>query len=167
MRNRGYAVEGIELSDEKRRMAYKRAEIDLLAYNLLESAFPDALRQMYDTVCMFHVLEHIIDPTIFLKQTLRALKVGGKVVIVVPNYFNTLKTLSEQFSHFDYLRAHLSYFKPETLRFLLGQVGLINIEIKGTQLYSLENAIHWLRNGMPFLAYSQIEMPKGLEWRVL
>jgi 2-polyprenyl-3-methyl-5-hydroxy-6-metoxy-1,4-benzoquinol methylase len=164
MRSRGYAVDGIELSVEKRRMAYNRAGIELLSYNLLEPVFPDTLRQIYDTVCMFHVLEHIIDPNFFLKQILRALKSGGKLLIVVPNYFNKLKTLSKQYNNFDYLRAHLSYFKPETLRFLLEHIGLTSIEIKGTQLYSLENAIHWIRNGTPFLAYSQIEMPKGLEW---
>jgi hypothetical protein len=99
-----------------------------------------------------------------LEHTLRAVTPGGKLLIVVPNYFERLKELSQTFNNFVYFRAHLSYFKPETLRFLLKQVGLIDIQIKGTQLYSLENAIHWFRTGSPFLAYSQIEMPHGLEW---
>jgi 2-polyprenyl-3-methyl-5-hydroxy-6-metoxy-1,4-benzoquinol methylase len=164
MQNRGYAVDGIELSDEKRQMAQRRAGIDLLPTNLLEDVLSDEWYEKYDMVCMFHVLEHILNPRMLLERTLHVIKPGGRLLIVVPNYFERLKELSQAFNAFSYFRAHLSYFKPETLHFLLNQVELLDIQINGTQLYSLENAIHWLRSGTPFLTYSQIEMPNGLEW---
>jgi 2-polyprenyl-3-methyl-5-hydroxy-6-metoxy-1,4-benzoquinol methylase len=62
MRKQGYSVEGIELSDEKRLMAQKRAGIELLPYNLLAGTLPDWLYEQYDMICMFHVLEHIVNP---------------------------------------------------------------------------------------------------------
>jgi hypothetical protein len=101
---------------------------------------------------------------VFLKGVLRALKPGGKLIIVVPNFFDKLKQLSEKYNNFSYFRAHLSYFKPTTLHLLLDKSGLTNTQIEGTQLYSIENAIHWIRTGIPFLERSQIEMPAGLEW---
>jgi hypothetical protein len=85
----------------------------------------------------------------------------GKVILVLLNYYDKLKRLSMTFNSFTYFRSHLLYFKPDTLRFLLEQVGFIDVKIVGTQLYSLENAIHWIRAGAPFLEYGQIEMPMG------
>jgi 2-polyprenyl-3-methyl-5-hydroxy-6-metoxy-1,4-benzoquinol methylase len=164
MRKAGYAVDGIELSDEKQEMAKKYLNLKLLPYNLLEDALPKTMIENYDVVCMFHVLEHILDPQLFLERSLKALKKGGKLLIAVPNYFDHLKQFSKEYNNFAYFRTHLSYFKPATLQYLLQKVGLTNIQIEGTQLYSLENAIHWLRNGVPYLEKSQIEMPEGLQW---
>jgi 2-polyprenyl-3-methyl-5-hydroxy-6-metoxy-1,4-benzoquinol methylase len=65
MRNRGYAVDGIELSDKKRQMAQRRTGINLLSTNLLEDVLPDELYEKYDMVCMFYVLEHILNPRFF------------------------------------------------------------------------------------------------------
>jgi 2-polyprenyl-3-methyl-5-hydroxy-6-metoxy-1,4-benzoquinol methylase len=164
MRKRGYTVDGIELSDEKRQMAEKRSGIKLLSCNLLKDNLPIKMQEAYDMVCCFYVLEHILDPLFFVRQILRALKPEGTLFVIVPNHLDQLKQLSEAYNNFSYFRAHLSYFKPETLRLLLIKEGLDHVEIEGTQLYNLENAIYWLRNGVPFLEYSQIEMPTGLEW---
>ncbi|MCF6294154.1 MAG: class I SAM-dependent methyltransferase [Flavobacteriaceae bacterium] len=38
----------------------------------------------YDVVCSFHVLEHVKDPYIFIKDSLKTLKVGGKMIVSVP-----------------------------------------------------------------------------------
>jgi 2-polyprenyl-3-methyl-5-hydroxy-6-metoxy-1,4-benzoquinol methylase len=164
MRQLGYCVDGIELSDEKRQLALQYLKTDLLSCNLLEDILPDRMREHYDVICSFYVFEHVINPLLFMQQAMAALKGGGQVAIVVPNYDDFMKKLSKEYADFTYFRAHLSYFKPKTLSYLLDKAGLTSIQITGAQLYSLENAIHWLRNGAPFLEKSQIEMPKGLEW---
>jgi 2-polyprenyl-3-methyl-5-hydroxy-6-metoxy-1,4-benzoquinol methylase len=164
MRSLGYDIDGIELSDEKRAMAKEYLNVELLSINLLSNKLPANIVEKYDVVCMFYVLEHIIDLHLFLKESLRVLKPNGKLVVIVPNFFDKMKELSSEYEKFQYFRAHLSYFKPKTLTHLLSLSGLKNIQIEGTQLYSMENAIYWLRNGKPFLEKSQIEMPIGLEW---
>jgi 2-polyprenyl-3-methyl-5-hydroxy-6-metoxy-1,4-benzoquinol methylase len=164
MQKQGYSIDGIELSDEKRQMAKKQFDISLLPYNLLEDSLPLEMQETYDVICMFHVMEHIIDPLFFMKQLLQALKPGGKIVVNVPNYFDHLKKISEPYKNFSYFRPHLSYFKPQTLHQLFEKAGMVDILIEGTQLYCLENAIHWMRTGVPFMERSQIEMPSGLEW---
>ncbi len=164
MRKAGYDTDGIELSKEKREMAESFLNVELFSYNLLEKELPNKMIQKYDLICMFHVLEHILNPHIFIKKALEALKHNGTLFIIVPNFFDHLKQYSENYNNFSYFRSHLSYFKPTTLENLLGLCGLKDITCKGTQLYSLENAIHWLRNGTPYLENCQIEMPTGLEW---
>jgi 2-polyprenyl-3-methyl-5-hydroxy-6-metoxy-1,4-benzoquinol methylase len=164
MQEHGFKVDGIELSEEKRKMAKERSGLNLLETNLLVDKLPEELDEQYDVVVMFHVLEHISNPELFLSRAIRTLKRGGKLLVVVPNYYERMKQLSSTFCDFQYFRAHLSYFKPETLRFLFNKLNLRDIEMHGMQLYSFENAMWWLRNNKPFLEYSQIAVPDGLKW---
>jgi 2-polyprenyl-3-methyl-5-hydroxy-6-metoxy-1,4-benzoquinol methylase len=39
----------------------------------------------YDVVCSFQVLEHVYDVNLFIKASVDALKIGGKLIISVPN----------------------------------------------------------------------------------
>jgi len=41
--------------------------------------------EVFNTVVMCHVLEHTNTPNILLKEAKRVLKIGGKLVIVIPN----------------------------------------------------------------------------------
>ncbi|MDR0667706.1 MAG: class I SAM-dependent methyltransferase, partial [Prevotellaceae bacterium] len=164
MRQAGYCVDGIELSDEKRQMAAQYLGINLLPYNLLVDSLPKEMTASYNIVCLFEVLEHIVNPLFFIEQAMSLLKPGGQLVIEVPNDDDFLKKHSKEYADFTYFRPHLSYFKSKTLTCLLDKAGLTDLQITGKQVYSLENAIHWLRTGRPFLEKSQIEMPKGLEW---
>jgi 2-polyprenyl-3-methyl-5-hydroxy-6-metoxy-1,4-benzoquinol methylase len=168
MRAKGYFCDGIELSDEKRAMALKRSKTELLSYNLLIDDLPAGVSVEdgggYDMICMFFVLEHILDPILLLTKSLSMLKPGGRLLAVVPNYFDHLKLLCDEYNAFTYFRAHLSYFKPETLRLLFEKIGLTDVNVVGKQVYSLENAIHWLRVHKPCVEKIQVKMPNGLEW---
>lgn len=162
IRAEGYVAEGIELSDEKCEMALKRANIQLHNINILRDGSQDIGK--FDAVCMFQVLEHIAEPVEFLKRASQFLKKNGCVVIEVPNFNAYMKQYSKEYNDFSYFRCHLSYFTPETLTKVLDMAGFTNIRILGDQLYSVENAIHWIRNKEPFKPYCQVEMPDGLEF---
>ncbi|MNY13942.1 Ubiquinone biosynthesis O-methyltransferase [compost metagenome] len=41
--------------------------------------------EFYDVVCCYQVLEHIADPNSFIHSSIQALKIGGKLIIGVPN----------------------------------------------------------------------------------
>jgi SAM-dependent methyltransferase len=79
-------------------------------------------RGPFDCITLFHVLEHIDQPALFLRSLKPYLRPGGRVVIEVPNI------RSYGFSRFSgnwfYLqREHLYYFNPESLHGLARSSG--------------------------------------------
>jgi len=164
LRDDGYAAHGIELSQDKCDMALNRSNTELHSINLLHESPPANFLEAFDAVCMFHVLEHITDPIGFLKSSVSFLKNRGNIIIEVPNFNAYMKKYSQGFNAFSYPRGHVSYFTPETLSYTLKAAGFKDIKVFGKQVYSVENAIHWARNNVPFKSYFQFELPEGLEF---
>jgi len=163
MRDEGYTIDGIEVGQDRARLAYHRSEINLINHDFMLSPL-ETMSNSYDVICMFHVLEHISNPVKFLNNIKTCLKPEGIIIIEVPNYFDGIKQLSLAYNNAVYFRAHLSYFTPTTLTALLEKTGFSNITIKGAQRYSVENAIRWIRLGKPNTEYLELELPEGLEW---
>jgi SAM-dependent methyltransferase len=157
-----YVVEGIEISGLRRKMAIDRAGIKLHNINLLDDKPPYAITDQFDCVCMFNLFEHISSPVDFLKRSAIFLKNSGKIIIEVPNFDNYLKCYSEGYKNFMFFRGHVSYFTQESLESTMRNAGFTDIQIYGKQTYSAENAVHWVRNNVPFKPYCQIDMPEGL-----
>ena len=162
MRNEGYEIDGVEISDKKRRLVKQRSGIELFNWNLLD--VKDVPKGCYDVVSLMHVLEHISEPKIFLKRAADLLKPAGMIYIEVPNYDDYMKAILPEYNSFSYTRMHLSYFTCKTLSQLLINAGFKNIEIYGLQKYSFENALWWMREKRPFMDYFQMDVPECLQW---
>jgi 2-polyprenyl-3-methyl-5-hydroxy-6-metoxy-1,4-benzoquinol methylase len=78
MRGKGFDIDGIELSDEKRDLCKQRCGIELFDWNFLVDS-PDLREKTnhYDVICMMQTLEHIGDPITFLRRASRLLKPKG------------------------------------------------------------------------------------------
>lgn len=81
-----------------------------------------ANRGSFDCITLFHVLEHIDQPALFLRSLKSYLRPGGRIVIEVPNIrsygFRRFK------GNWFYLqREHLYYFNPESLHTLARKAG--------------------------------------------
>jgi 2-polyprenyl-3-methyl-5-hydroxy-6-metoxy-1,4-benzoquinol methylase len=161
MRADGYLVEGIELNDEKCSLANKRAKIQLQNINILRDDISYNIGK-FDAICMFQVFEHILNPVMFLQKIREFVKEGGVIIIEVPNFNAYIKRCSKEYNDFQYLRPHCSYFTPETLTMVLNMANFTDIHVLGEQIYSVENAIHWMRNKEPCKSICQVEMPNEL-----
>lgn len=111
----------------------------------------DEIDEKYDFITLFHVLEHIPDPSTFLEKLKKLLKSDGKIIIEVPNAEDALLTLynSEDFAAFTYWSCHLYVFNAWTLKQFVEQAGYKMNDIKQIQRYSLANHLFWLSNGKP------------------
>ena len=79
----------------------------------------DALELHYnkvDYVFSFQVIEHVLNPMVFIKEAFSLLKPGGTLIIATPNRNDILlKLLPDDFPSFFYRRAHRWYFDRESL----------------------------------------------------
>jgi len=111
----------------------------------------DQINEKYDVITLFHVLEHLTDPSAMLKELKTFLKPGGQIIIEVPNANDALLTLydSEAFRNFTYWSFHLFIFNAETLKLIFNRIGATTAYIKHIQRYSVSNHLHWLAKSTP------------------
>lgn len=90
-------------------------------------------RKKFDTICMFHVLEHIPEPIKFLK---RVRKITKKLLIIeIPNG-NDYQLKNKKYSDFFWQVAHIHYFTPNSIKMCLESAGFHQIMIRGIQRYT-------------------------------
>lgn len=109
------------------------------------------ITKKYDYITLFHVLEHIPNPTELIKELKQFLKPQGKIIIEIPSADDALITLyeSEEFKKFTYWSCHLYLYNPYTLTKICGNAGMTVNYVKQVQRYSLSNHLHWLAKGKP------------------
>ena len=137
------SVTGIELTKEY----VKNANDKGLSVKESLDEIPD---NSYDLIFMFHVLEHINDPIIFLKDVKKKLSQTGKLIIEVPNVDDVLVSVYKIKNHLDFYWeiAHNYYFSKTTLEKVLDKAGY-RYEIFPLQRYDLSNHMHWMQFGKP------------------
>jgi 2-polyprenyl-3-methyl-5-hydroxy-6-metoxy-1,4-benzoquinol methylase len=73
---------GLEFSSKA---VEKAKQLGIKIYNQSIKEHSLINQSKYDVICLFQVLEHITDINIFLKDVLKCLKPGGRLIISVPN----------------------------------------------------------------------------------
>jgi SAM-dependent methyltransferase len=113
MAQRGWRVEGVEISDRVLNQFGEPIRYgDFLTMNLPVGA--------YDCITMWAVLEHVYQPRAFARKVSGLLRPGGRFVALVTN-FNSVQ--GRWFRGDDYPR-HLTFFTRRSLTRLLTDVGL-------------------------------------------
>jgi SAM-dependent methyltransferase len=113
--------------------AYKKDLNDpQISSTTIEKAdFPDGY---FDIITCFHVLEHLADPLTSVKHALMLLKIGGLIIIEVPNLdsvgFLVFKSRWQPLE----IPTHLNHFTPATLRKAVEAAG--KIQIVKTEFFS-------------------------------
>jgi 2-polyprenyl-3-methyl-5-hydroxy-6-metoxy-1,4-benzoquinol methylase len=116
----------------------------------VQSSFKD-FEQPFDSVTMFHVLEHLEDQQAHLDSAYKALKSGGEIILEVPHAEDFLieKMALEAFYDFGFWSEHLILHTRGTIRHFLQAAGFADIKIFPFQRFGYANHLHWLRHGKP------------------
>lgn len=124
-RQRGWRVFGIEPCEHARVYA-KSKSLDIEAGNLFDRKYND---EIFDVVTLFYVLEHLPEPSRYLKEIYRILKPGGLLLVRVPHttpIVKILKAFGVQNKLYD-APSHLSDFSSRTLAMALEKTGFNDI----------------------------------------
>ena len=137
------SVTGIELTKEYVKYARGRG-IEV------KESLEEIPAESCDLIFMFHVLEHILDPIEFLKEVMKKLSPGGKLIIEVPNVDDILISTYKINKHLDFYWeiAHNYYFSKTTLGKVMESAGY-RYEIFPLQRYDLSNHMRWMLTGKP------------------
>lgn len=124
-REAGIAVHGIEPAGDGADFARRNMGLDVTS-GLFENVVPPG---RFDTVCAFHVLEHVEDPDAFLAKARDILPERGWLALEVPNIESTRarRDGSEWFNLVP--QYHLWHFSPRTLTRIVEEAGFALISV--------------------------------------
>lgn len=160
MEKLNFDIKGVEISKEKRKLAKRITKAEILNVNLLVQN--DDLGK-FDAIVLFHVLEHLTNPSDFLKKIRLFLKPRGKIIIEVPNVDDIQLTSNREYQKFYWQRGHLHYFNSKSLRSVIKKAGLTS-KIFGVQRYSIENMISWRLTNKPQITDPIFQIPNPYTW---
>ena len=134
---------GFEI-DNNSNYKFKKTSINLLD-NL------DSLDAYFDSIFLFHILEHIPDPLDLLDKCKRLLKVDGSLIIEIPHAGDFILSKLAYNEYTDYIlwSQHLVLHTRDSITKLLKYAGFSNIIIKGVQRYPISNHYWWLAKNKP------------------
>jgi 2-polyprenyl-3-methyl-5-hydroxy-6-metoxy-1,4-benzoquinol methylase len=118
----GWEVYGIELDEEAARYAREHFGIPVGA-GTAEHALSDFPDERFDVVTMWHVLEHLFDPSLVLAEVHRILRPGGILMLEMPNVRSLWASLLGEYWFPLEIPRHLYHFSPPTLRAMLTKTG--------------------------------------------
>lgn len=115
----GWEVVGVDTSPAAAEYAHRHYGISVHVGDAQEIK----LDRPFDAVTMWHVLEHLADPSATLDLARELLGPGGRLVVSVPNLASAqARAFGNHWFHLD-RRHHLHHFTPEALRALLTRRG--------------------------------------------
>lgn len=134
MRNKGWQVEGVEISPNAREIK------DFTVYNC---ALPDipVNEARYDAITAWAVLEHVHDPMAYFMKASKLLKPGGRFVFLVTDF----QSLPSRHLYREDLPRHLYFFTEPTVARYLKSAGLTLLQTdRDNRIFNLR-PVNWLR----------------------
>jgi 2-polyprenyl-3-methyl-5-hydroxy-6-metoxy-1,4-benzoquinol methylase len=152
----GWVVNGTECSEHAAKFAGERLGIHVFHGELAAAGYPEG---SYDVVTMWHVLEHVTNPMVYLREIHRILKPSGLLVLAVPNVDDLVMQAAYRlwkgrkmklFSPLD-REVHLYHFSPKTLRNYIDKTGFHCLQL-APDSGIVDNAKRFV-NGIAILSY--------------
>ena len=140
----GMQAQGLEVSEPGVLIGRKRG-LEIFHGTLQQANYPD---DTFDSVTLFHVLEHVQDAVDLLRTVARIMKPDGEFLLIVPNANSMMfALLKDLWMNVDVPR-HIHHFTPASLRATAERAGLAIADITTESLpWMMEIELeYWLRH---------------------
>lgn len=144
--NGGFLINAQKTSQKAAGIELQKSLAEFYAEKGLEVASDiEHISEKFDFITMFHVLEHIKDPTEILQKLGSKLTPDGQIIIEVPNSNDALISIYKNYSfmNFTYWSCHLYLFNEQTLSSIIENAGFKLNYLKHVQRYSFTNHLWW------------------------
>jgi 2-polyprenyl-3-methyl-5-hydroxy-6-metoxy-1,4-benzoquinol methylase len=126
LKESGWQTYGVELQDTSSLFARDVLGLTVFSGRLEEANYPE---ESFDVITLFHVLEHLPDPSGTLKKARSLLHKDGFILIEVPNFHSfEAKIFRSKWVGIS-APLHLYHFTRRTLRAMLKSRGFIPVEV--------------------------------------
>jgi 2-polyprenyl-3-methyl-5-hydroxy-6-metoxy-1,4-benzoquinol methylase len=113
MKKHSYDVMGIEKNSVAKEFAVKNFKLKIKPP---EDLLNGTIKKQFDIITLWHVLEHLYNPQIYLKMIHELLHDDGILLIALPNHHSfDAAHYKDKWAAYD-LPRHLWHFTPETLK---------------------------------------------------
>ena len=137
-RKMGFEAQGLELNKKAIDIARSRG-FDVECCDLSNAGYPE---NHFDVVMLNHILEHIVEPNIFLQEIKRIFKREGILVIGVPNHGSLVAGIYRTRWYGWGLPEHIWHFDKNSLRYLLSRNGFTIKEfLQNSQYYPFSKSL--------------------------
>jgi SAM-dependent methyltransferase len=127
LRDRGFAAIGLDASPEAAAVGWKANNVPVVCGDLAHAPLPAG---SCAAITMFHVLEHLYDPRVYLEAAYSLLRPNGRLVVQVPNAGSwQFWFLGAKWNGVDVPR-HLIDFRARDLEALLTAAGFSVVRAK-------------------------------------
>lgn len=127
-------ITGITCSSLEYEQASKKLD-NCICIDIERELLPNLAHNQFDVLCFIHVLEHLVDPASTIQKLLPLLKVGGKVIIALPNIANWRERWKLALGNFEYTdegvmdKTHLHFYTFHTVpRYLIKPIPELKLE---------------------------------------
>ncbi len=120
---------GLETNENAKLMAIN-ASLNVTNQTIEDHALNN--RGLYDVVCSFQVLEHVVNPDSFLKSCVDCLKPGGLLIISVPSEDSYLAIVEDGVLNMP--PHHMTRWTDKTLKFVASRYQLETITLEHEKL---------------------------------
>lgn len=127
-------VVGTQISVPAYEFSKEKLKLEIYNKDLLEVDWD----KKFEMITLWHVLEHVNSPELYLQKIHDLLKKDGLLILEVPNFNSWTSVLTKSYWLALDLKYHVSFFTPETLIDLLKKY---NFKIKSLNTFSLEQSI--------------------------
>jgi SAM-dependent methyltransferase len=166
LQQKGCECYGVELNPDSVSRCIRRG-LRVKCGDLDDFHFEDGF---FDTIVLWHVLEHLPSPATALSNCRRMLKPGGKILIYSPNAHSYLAAAFKE-SWFPWqVPFHFSHFTPSSIKAYAGKCGLLARKIKAVTpeyyfAYSIDQICRTHRHPM-LCGFSRRGVFRSLAFRI-